>query len=41
MGGGADVDTLPSGMTFEEPSESPHSSDDSNGIDFSADDYDE
>lgn len=41
MDSDADIDTIPSGMTLEEPGESPGRSDDSEGLDFSADDYEE
>ena len=41
MGGDVDVDSLPSGMTFEEPGESAGAFDDSDSADFNADEYEE
>ena len=41
MGGDAEVDSLPSGMTFESPDESSSPADESEDFEFATDDYDE
>ncbi len=41
MGGGGDVDTLPAGMSLEESDHSPGLQNESDDLDFSAEDYDE